>query len=86
MKQHDDSSNGSFKSGGQRIDDHSFWAGSKSKDSVFPKGVHTKDESSAQGAGSVMKYEDTTEAIRSTQVEGSKKIKERPMKQSGYRN
>lgn len=86
MKQHDDSSKGSFKSGGQRIDDHSFWAGGKSKDSVFPKGVHTKDESSAEGAGSVMKYEDTTQAIRSTQVEGSKKIKERPMKQPGYRN
>ena len=47
--------------GGQRIDDHSFWAGSKSKDSVFPKGVHTKDESSAEGAGSEMDYEDTTE-------------------------
>lgn len=87
MKQHDDSRPGTFKSGGQRIDDHSFWAGKKSKDSVFPDGPHkTKDESSAQGAGSVMKYEDTTEAIRSAQVEGSKKVKERPMKQPGYRN
>jgi len=85
MKQHDDSSKGSFKSGGQRIDDHSFWAGGKSKDSVFPKGVHTKDESSAEGSGSVMKYEDTTEAIREQQVKGSKKIKEHPLKPT-YRN
>lgn len=73
-------------SGGQRIDDHSFWAGGKSKGSVFPEGAKTKDESSAEGAASVMKYEDTTEAIRSTQVEGSKQAKSRPMKQPGYRN
>lgn len=70
--------------GGMRIDDHSFWAGAKSKDSVFPKGVHTKDESSAEGAGAVMKYEDTTEAIRSTQVAGEKKVKSHPLK-PGYR-
>lgn len=87
MKQHDDSRPSTFKSGGQRIDDHSFWAGNKGKDSVFPDGPHkTKDESSAEGAGSVLKYEDTTEAVRATQVEGSKKIKARPMKQPGYRN
>lgn len=73
-------------SGGQRIDDHRFWAGSKSKDSVFPKGVHTKDESSAEGSGSLMKYEDTTEAIKASQVEGVKQAKSRPMKQPGYRN
>ena len=52
-------------SGGRRIDDHSFWDGSKGKDSVFPDGPHkTKEESSAEGAGSVMKYEDTTEASK----------------------
>jgi len=73
-------------SGGQRIDDHSFWAGSKGKDSVFPDGPHkTKNESTAEGAGSLLKYEDTTEAIRTTQVEGEKQIKRRPMKQPGYR-
>lgn len=87
MKQHDDSRPGTFKSGGQRIDDHSFWAGSKGKASVFPDGPHkTKDESSAEGAGSLMKYEDTTAAIRSTQVEQGKQAKSRPMKQPGYRN
>lgn len=72
-------------SGGRRIDDHSFWAGSKSKDSVFPKGVHTKDEHSADSAGSLMKYEDTTEAIRGAQEMGEKKAKSHPLK-STYRN
>ena len=87
MKQHDDSSKGSFKSGGQRIDDHSFWAGSKGSASVFPDGPHkVKMESSAEGAASVGKYEDTTEAIKATQVEGSRQVKARPMKQPGYRN
>jgi len=87
MKQHDDSRPGTFKSGGQRIDDHSFWAGSKGQASVFPDGPHkTKDESSAEGAGNVLKYEDTTEAIRAAQVEGTKQAKSRPMKQPGYRN
>lgn len=63
-------------SGGQRIDDHSFWAGSKGQGSVFPDGPHkVKMESSAEGAGSVTKYEDTTEAIRSAQVMGEKKVK-----------
>lgn len=74
------------KSGGQRIDDHSFWAGSSSKDSVMPKGVHFKHESSAEGAAEVMKYEDTTEAIRAEQVESTRQAKSRPMKQPDYRN
>ncbi len=74
------------KSGGMRIDDHKVWIGSKGKDSVFPDGPHkTKDESSAEGAGSLMRYEDTTEEIKKAQVEGVKKIKERPLKPN-YRN
>lgn len=76
----------SFPSGGQRIDDRSFWAGSGSNGSVFPMGAKTKDESSAEGAGNVMKYEDTTEAIKASQVAGVGKIKAHPMKQPGYRN
>jgi hypothetical protein len=70
---------------GQRIDDHSFWAGSKGKDSVFPDGPHkTKDYSSAEGSGALSKYEDTTEAIKGVQEMGNKKIKGHPMK-PGYR-
>jgi len=75
------------KMGGQKINDHSFWAGSKGKDSVFPDGPHkTKAESSAEGVGALMQYEDTTERIRKTQVEAGKQAKSLPMKQPGYRN
>lgn len=70
--------------GGQRIDDHSFWAGKGSNGSVFPMGAKIKGESSAEGAGSLSKYEDTTEAIRSAQVMGESKAKAHPLK-SGYR-
>ena len=72
-------------SGGRRIDDHSFWAGGKSKGSVFPEGVHTKEESSAEGVGALAKYEDTTEAIKSQQVMGKSKVQGHPQK-PGYRN
>lgn len=82
---HDSQKEGKARSGGQRIDDHSFWAGKRGKDSVFPDGPHkTKEEHSADSAGSVMKYEDTTEAIRSVQEKGEKKAKSHPMK-DGYR-
>lgn len=68
---------------GRRIDDHKFFAGSGSPQ--FPKGVHTKDESSAEGAGAVTHYEDTTETIKSQQEMGKKKINSHPMKH-GFRN
>lgn len=71
--------------GGQKINDHSFWAGGRSKESVFPMGSKMKQESSAEGAGSLGMYEDTTEAIRSAQVMGEKKAKGNPLK-TGYRN
>lgn len=87
MKQHDDSSKGSFKSGGQRIDDHSFWAGKGSEGHVFPDGPHkVKVESSADGAGSLPKYEDTTERIKASQVEGEKKVKAHQGRLPQYRN
>ena len=87
MKQHDDSRPGTFKSGGQKIDDHSFWAGSKGSASVFPDGPHkVKMESSAEGAGSVPKYIDTTEEIRKAQVDAVKKVKSHQGKLPEYRN
>jgi len=70
-------------SGGRKINDHSVWAGAKGKDTVFPSGPYkTKNESSAEGAGSVMNYEDTTEAIKKAQEIGKGKIKSHPMKPS----
>lgn len=87
MKQHDDSSKGSFKSGGQRIDDRSFWAGAKGSASVFPDGPHkVKMESSAEGAGSVPKYIDRTEDIRKQQTDGTAKIKGHQGKLPEFRN
>lgn len=70
---------------GQKISDHSFWAGGRSKGSVFPEGAKTKMESSAEGAGAEMDYEDTTEKIKSQQMMGVGKLKGRQMK-PGYRN
>lgn len=71
-------------SGGQRIDDHAFWAGGRSKGSVFPEGAKIKNESSEEGSGSLMRYEDTTEAIGHAQRESVKQAKNRPLK-PGYR-
>lgn len=67
--------------GGQRIDDHGSWIGSRGKNSVFPDGPHkTKNESSAEGAGAEMSYEDTTEAIKSQQEMTARGAKKHPLK------
>lgn len=71
---------------GQKINDHKFFAGGMTKDSVLPKGVHVKNYTSVEGAGEVSKYEDTDEAIKMGQEAGVKKIKGHPMKQPDYRN
>jgi len=70
---------------GQRIDDHSFWAGRSSKASVLPEETKTKQYSSAEGAGEVMNYEDTDAEIKRAQEKNRSQIKARPPKQS-YRN
>lgn len=70
---------------GRHITDHSFWAGHKGKDSVFPDGPHKcKDESSAEGFGRLSHYEDTTEAIKSQQEMNKRKVHGHPMK-PGFR-
>jgi len=71
---------------GRKIDDHSWWAGSKGKDSVFPDGPHkVKNESSAEGVGHLGHYEDTTEAIHSQQMMNKSKVHGHPQK-PGHRN
>jgi hypothetical protein len=70
---------------GRAINDHSFWAGGASKGSVFPEGAKTKDESSAEGAGHLGVYEDTTEAIKKEQEMSKNKVLSHPLK-AGYRN
>jgi hypothetical protein len=70
---------------GRRIDDHSAWMGKGGGDCVMPKGVHTKSESSTEGAGEVgSRYPDTTEAIKGIQGQGVSKLKSHKMKE-GYR-
>jgi hypothetical protein len=73
------------KSGGQRIDDHKFWAGGPTSEAVLAGGAKSKREDSAEGAGNVSRYEDTTETIKEQQVKGAKKIHAHPMKPD-YRN
>jgi len=74
------------KSGGRRIDDHSFWAGKGSEGSVFPMGAKTRSISQGEGAGSLMKYEDTEERIKSYQDEGARKVKAHQGRLPEYRN
>jgi len=77
---------GVIMSGGRRIDDHSSEWGMGGKGSVFPDGPHkVKHESSAEGAGGLGHYEDTTETIRSQQVMQEGKAKSHPMK-PGHRH
>lgn len=70
---------------GRKITDHGSWIGKGSQGSVFPMGVKTKMESSAEGAGAEMDYEDTTEKIKSQQEMGKKKAMSHPQKPA-YRN
>jgi hypothetical protein len=73
-------------SGGQRINDQGSWIGAKGKDSVFPSGPYkTMNESSAEGAGGLKNYEDTTETIRAQQTMQEGDIKKHPMK-AGHRH
>lgn len=69
---------------GQRIDDHRSWVGTRGKHVPAPDGAKMKQISDADGAGSVMRYEDTEEAIGHVQKESTKQLKNRPLK-TGYR-
>lgn len=69
---------------GQRIDDHGSWVGSRGKNVPMPDGAKMKQISEKEGAGSVMRYEDTEEAIAQQQSENVKQLKGRPLK-TGYR-
>lgn len=65
---------------GRRIDDHSSWIGKGDSKSVLPSGVHVKSYSSAEGAGELDRYCDTTEEIQRMQERGEKKISSHKMK------
>jgi len=70
---------------GRAINDHSSWMGKGSNGSVLPMGCKVKSESSAEGAGTLSMYKDTTEAVKEQQVAGISKAKANSMK-PGYRN
>lgn len=66
--------------GGRHINDHSFWAGSSSKESPLPMKSKMKQEHSANGAGELNSYEDTTEKIKAQQEMGERKLKSHSQK------
>ena len=67
---------------GQRIND--FGGYPHTSDGSMASKNRLKEYKSAEGAGAVGKYEDTTEAIKATQMAGDAKIKSHKMK-DGYR-
>lgn len=69
---------------GRRIDDHEFWAGGRSKASVFPEGAKSKELSEVEGCGYLDNYEDSEEAIAKQQRESVSKA-ERHDQREGYR-
>jgi hypothetical protein len=70
---------------GRLISDHSNWIGSPSKESPLPMQAKMKQEMSANGAGELGYYEDTTEAIKASQEMAKKKIAGHPRK-ADHRN
>jgi len=62
-------------SGGRKINDHSSWVGKGSDGTVFPMGVKVKTVTSAEGAGEINRYEDTSEEIKKAQEYNKGKIK-----------
>lgn len=58
----------------RRIDDHGFWAGSKSKGSIFPEGAKTQAHDSDGGEGAMHDYPDTDPEIRKQQGLNEKKM------------
>ncbi len=68
-----------------KIDDHANWTGRAPKGQVFADGAKTKMYSSAEGAGELPNYEQTSEDIKTVQEKAKAKVKAHPMK-PGYRN
>ncbi len=67
----------------KKISDHHFFAGSGSP--KFPIGNHVKHEMPVEGAGKMMDYPDTSEAIAATQKACVSQIHKYPQKKD-HRN
>lgn len=74
------------ENGGMRIDNHKFFGGGPSEESVLAKGTKSEKVASAEPGGSLTKYEDTNERIVETQKEGVRKIKSHQGRLPEYRN
>lgn len=74
------------ENGGMRIDNHAFFGGGPTADSVLAKGSKSQKVPSCSGGGMLMKYEDTNERIVETQNDGVKKIKAHQGRLPEYRN
>jgi len=70
-------------SGGQKITDKGGWPGSSTE--LMKSSNRLMEYSSANGAGELNDYWDTTEKIKEQQEMGERKIKSHMMK-PGYRN
>lgn len=57
---------------GRHIKDHGNWIGAGSGN--LPHGVKMKEYTSAEGAGELSHYEETSEAIKASQEAGIKKV------------
>lgn len=66
-----------------KIDDYGGWP--RTSEQMMKSKTHTKEYKSAEGAGEIRNYPDTTEEIKRDQDHGIGKAKGRPMK-PGYRN
>ena len=68
-----------------RIDDHANFTGKAPKGQVFATGNKVKEYTSAEGAGDMSRYEQTSEDIKDVQMSAKAKVKSHGLK-PGYRN
>ncbi|HEY3526725.1 MAG TPA: hypothetical protein VGK47_11045 [Nitrososphaeraceae archaeon] len=62
----------------QRIDDHSAWMGSSSKDNPLPMETKMKTYSSEEGVGGLNPYEDKEEDIKAQQAANNRQQRKNP--------
>lgn len=70
---------------GRRIDDHSGFPGKGSKNNPLPEGCHSQYSNSAEGAGALGEYQDTSPKIKAQQdanIAGMKKHEQPPMRRN----
>ena len=69
----------------RRVDDHSAWMGSSSKDNPLPQESKMKSFVHQEGIGTINDYPDTEEKVREQQNADKRQANTNPIK-SGQRN